>query len=63
MAKKKSDKLVKEKGDLNKLSQLMQDQNESLRKLLKELSTKENEINRRNKNTEPYQFIDLNKKR
>ena len=43
MAKKKDDKSGKDDIGLNKLSQIMLDQNESLRKLLEELSLKEKE--------------------
>ena len=49
MAKKKDNKLDKDKVGLNKLSQLMLDQNESLRKLLEELSLKEKETKVKNR--------------
>ena len=50
MTKKKNDKLDRGSDGLNNLSRLMLKQNDSLRKLLEELSTKEKEINRKNKN-------------
>ncbi len=49
MAKIRDDKLDRDKDDLNKLSQLMLDQNESLRKLLEELSKKEKTTKEKNR--------------
>ena len=48
MAKKKDVKSDRDNKGLNKLSQLMMDQNNSLRKLLDELSQKEKETKVKN---------------
>ena len=49
MAKKKDNKSAKDDAGLNKLSRLMLDQNNSLRKLLEELSQKDKETKVENK--------------
>jgi len=54
MAKQRDDKTGKDKKGLNKLSQLMLDQNESLRKLLEEISRKEKENDKKSTDTNQY---------
>ncbi len=56
MAKKQDIKSVKNDTGLNKLSQLMLDQNESLRKLLEELSRMEKENDKKSFDTNEYQI-------
>ena len=51
MDKKRDDKSDSNKDGLNKLSQLMLDQNESLRKLLEEISRKEKENDKKSADT------------
>ena len=49
MAKKKDDKFVKDENGFKKLSQVMLDQNNSLRKLIEELSRKEKATKAKNR--------------
>ena len=51
MAKEKDNKSDKNKDGLNKLSKLMLDQNESLRKLLEELTRQEKEKDKKSVHT------------
>ena len=51
MDKKRDDKSDSNKDGLNKLSQLMLDQNESLRKLLEEISRKEKDNDKKSDQT------------
>jgi len=55
MAKKKNIKSGMDDVGLNKLSRLMLDQNESLRKLLEELSRQEKENDKKSADTNLYQ--------
>ena len=56
MDKKRDDKSDRNKDGLNKLSRLMLDQNESLRKLLEEISRKEKENDKKSADTNQYQI-------
>ncbi len=56
MAKKKNNKLSKDEAGLNKLSRLMLNQNNSLRKLLEELSREEKSNYKTHTNTNPYKY-------